>query len=102
MARTPLSVTLQTDNITWLKARTRAVGARSLSDLLDRIVTEARRLSPAGDMRSVMGTIDLDPDDPMLMGADEVVRAMVDSSLARPTVVKEAKAASTAKRRRRV
>ena len=91
MARAPLSVTLQSENVTWLKARARALGTRGVSELLDRLVTAARAKSPGGDVRSVVGTIDLDPSDPLLMGADEVLRALVDGSIARPVAVKEQK-----------
>jgi hypothetical protein len=101
MSKTPLSVTLQADNITWLKARARALGTRGVSGLLDQIVTDARRQSPGGAVRSVVGTIDLDPSDPLLMGADEVLRAMVDASIARPAAVKERKAVYSARGRAR-
>jgi hypothetical protein len=90
MAKQAISVTLHTDNLAWLKARTGAVGARSISELLDRLVAEARRVAPGGTVRSVVGTIDIDSSDPLLEHADAALRAMYDVSLGRPMLVKEA------------
>ena len=92
MSKRAISVTLHTDNLTWLKARAGAVGARSVSDLLDQIVADARRMTPGGAVRSVVGTIDIDSSDPLLTGADDVLRGLFDRSLGRPTLVKEARA----------
>jgi hypothetical protein len=100
MPKSPLSITLDTANITWLKARARAVGARGVSELVDGLITDARTKSPAGAVRSVVGTVDLDPSDPLLMGADDVLRALVQASMERPMAVKESKAAYAAKRTR--
>lgn len=92
MSKRAISVTLHQDNLTWLKARAGAVGARSVSDLLDQLVANARRAVPGGSVRSVVGTIDIDASDPLLNGADDVLRALVDVSLKRPTLVKESRA----------
>ena len=43
MSKHAISVTLHRDNLTWLKARAGAIGARSVSDLLDQLVSELRR-----------------------------------------------------------
>jgi hypothetical protein len=96
-------VTLHTDNLTWLKARAGAVGARSVSELLDQLVADARRATPGGSVRSVVGTIDVDASDPFLNGADDVLRTLVDGSLKRPTLVKESRAryGARVKKRRR-
>ena len=91
MTKRAISVTLHSDNLTWLKARAGAVGARSVSDLLDQIVSDARRTTPGGAVRSVIGTIDIDTSDPLLMGADDVVRTLFEVSLKRPTLVKESR-----------
>jgi hypothetical protein len=93
MTKRAISVTLHSDNLTWLKARAGAVGARSVSDLLDQIVADARRATPGGAIRSVVGTIDIDTSDPLLLGADDVVRTLFETSLKRPTLVKESRAA---------
>ena len=92
MSKRAISVTLHSDNLAWLKARAGAVGARSVSDLLDQLVAEARRATPGGSVRSVVGTIDIDASDPLLNGADDVLRMLVDASLKRPTLVKESRA----------
>jgi hypothetical protein len=103
MAKHAISVTLDVDNLTWLKGRAGATGVRSVSELLDQLVTAARASGQGGASRSVVGTIDVDASDPHLKGADEAVRAMFETSLGRPLMVKEAPVAyriSTRKKRR--
>jgi hypothetical protein len=104
MSKRAISVTLHSDNLTWLKARAGAVGARSVSDLLDRIVADARRATPGGAVRSVVGTIDIDSSDPLLTGADDILRTLFDGSLGRPMMVKETRApyGTGSKKKRRV
>jgi len=89
MARRAISVTLDTENLTWLKGRVGATGLRSVSGLLDRLVTEARTRGSVGPSTSVVGTIDIDASDPLLRRADEAVRELVEASLGRPLRVKE-------------
>ena len=89
MPKNAISVTLEDVNLTWLKGQAAAPGVRSVSDLLDRLVTAARAAGPAGPVRSVVGTIDIDQSDPLLEHADSAVRAMFDTSLRRPMVVRE-------------
>jgi hypothetical protein len=101
MTKRAISVTLQSDNVTWLKARAGAVGARSVSDLLDRLVSDARRSTPGAAVRSVVGTIDIAESDPLLTGADDVLRTLFDVSLTRPTLVKESRTASRAVARKK-
>ena len=62
--RKPVSVTLQHDNLLWLKGQAAATSRGSLSEILDRLVTEARTAGrgDAAAIRSVKGTIDLPPD----------------------------------------
>ena len=88
MTRRALSVTLEADNVTWLKGRAGATG-ESVSALLDHIVTAARHGSHRGPARSVVGTIDIDASDPLLERADAVLRAAFDASLGRPLTVHE-------------
>jgi hypothetical protein len=92
MAKQAISVTLDADNITWLKARKGAGGVRSVSELLDRLVTEARQARRVGPSRSVVGTIDIDASDPLLTKADATVRALFETSVGRPIVVREGRA----------
>ena len=89
MGKQAISVTLNTDNLVWLKGRAGATGVRSVSELLDRLVTAARQSGDTGPSRSVVGTIDIDPGDPLLERADAAVRYVFESSLGRPLIVKE-------------
>lgn len=89
MSKQAISVTLETDNLVWLKGRAGATGLRSVSELLDRLVTAARQSGDVGPSRSVVGTIDIDPSDPLLERADEAVRYVFESSLGRPLMVRE-------------
>ena len=90
MAKQAISVTLEADNLTWLKGRAGAAGLRSVSELLDQLVTAARASGSDGHSRSVVGTIDIDAADPWLDGADDALHALFDASLGRPLMVKEA------------
>jgi hypothetical protein len=96
-----LSVTLGEDNVTWLKGRTGAGGARSVSELLDQLVTAARQTGRVGPARSVVGTVDIDSSDPLLEGADVAVRTLYEASLNRPLVIRESPAQYSAGPRRR-
>jgi hypothetical protein len=100
MGKQAISVTLQPENLTWLKARAGSGEARSVSGLLDRLISEARARGGAGPVRSVVGTIDVDPSDPLLLEADEAVRGMFAESLGRPLLVKEGRARYGRKRPR--
>src|SRR5438128_9090026 len=89
MNKRAISVQLDAANLVWLKARAGATGLRSVSELIDRLVTQARTAGTSGPVRSVVGTIDIDAGDPSLEEADSAVRAMFDASLRRPMVVRE-------------
>jgi len=95
-------VTLEADNVTWLKGRAGASGG-SVSGLLDQIVTAARKGARMGEARSVVGTIDVDSSDPLLDAADAALSGLFEGSLGRPLVVREARSAyrSRAKKPRR-
>jgi len=89
MAKRALSVTLDMDNVTWLKGRAAAGRLRGVSELLDQLVTQARASGPAGTVRSVVGTLDIDSTDPLLDRADQAVRSLFEMSLNRPLLLKE-------------
>jgi len=89
MTKRAITVTLGVDNVTWLKGRAGVSGARSVSELLDQLVTAARRSGQVGPSRSVVGTIDIDASDPLLERADAAVRSAFEESLARPLMVRE-------------
>jgi hypothetical protein len=101
MAKSAISVTLERDNLTWLKGRAGAAGLRSVSELLDQLVTAARASGQVGPPRSVMGTIDVDDSDPWLERADEAVQGLFDASLRRPLTGKEPSPPDGSGRRKR-
>lgn len=101
MAKQAISVTLEADNLTWLRGRAGAAGLRSVSELLDQLVAAARASGRGGVARSVVGTIDIDASDPWLAGADDVLHAMFDASLGRPMMVKETSPTYGATRRKK-
>jgi hypothetical protein len=102
--RKAVSVTLKQDNLLWLRAQAAATSRGSLSEVLDQLVTDARDAgrTDARAIRSVAGTIDLPEDDPALDGADAYVRAQFDTSVRRPMLVKESRAAYGKRRKPRV
>ena len=91
MSRKPISITLGADNVTWLKGRAGATN-ESVSALIDQMVTAARQGASGGEVRSVIGTIDVDSSDPLLEKADAALRAAFDASLGRPLAIREARA----------
>jgi len=99
MNKQAISVTLDAENVTWLKGRAGAAGVRSVSELLDQLVTAARASGHGGPSRSVVGSIDIDAGDPGLEHADDALRALFDASVGRPIVAREAKAVSGVRRR---
>ena len=101
MAKQAISVTLEAENLTWLKGRAGAAGLRSVSELLDQLVTAARASGHGGPARSVVGTIDIDARDPWLDQADDVLHAMFDASLGRPMMVKDTSPVSGATRKKK-
>jgi hypothetical protein len=74
----------------WLKAQAAARTGGNVSEMLDRLLGEARTAGRQDDaaMRSVAGTIDL-PDDDSLADADAHVRGTFERSLGRPMPVRE-------------
>jgi hypothetical protein len=101
MSKQAISVTLDAENLTWLRGRAGAAGLRSVSELLDQIVSAARASGDVGTSRSVVGTIEIDDGDPSLDHADAAIRALFDASLHRPMTVKEAPARYRVTRRTR-
>ena len=98
MSREAISVTLDRDNLLWLRARARAAGGTSVSQLLDGLVTDARAggrsLTPP---RSVVGTVtlrDFDPD-----AADRDLRDLFAASAEGAGVVHERKSRYGRRRR---
>ncbi len=74
--RKAISITLSEDNLLWLRGQAARSARGSVSELLDRLVAEARhggRTDPSA-VRSVVGTVDLPDDDSDLSGADGYIR----------------------------
>jgi len=91
-----ISITLSEDNLLWLRGQATRSARGSVSELLDRLVAEARhggRTDPAA-IRSVVGTVDLPDDDPDLAGADGYLRTVFSASLREPIVVRARPSAS--------
>ncbi len=88
MARRAISITLEVDNVMWLKGRAGSAG-ESVSEVVDQLVTAARQGAPRGAARSVAGTIDIDASDPLLERADAALQAAFDASLGRPVMMRE-------------
>lgn len=99
MPKAAVSVTLDTDNLLWLRARAAQRKRRSLSDTLDEVVTAARTGGlGAGPIRSVVGTISCSDED--LQAADAYVKALFEESANRPLEVHEPRAVYKPSRRR--
>lgn len=104
MPKRPLSITLEADNLIWLRGRAASRKRRSLSETIDEILTSVRTgAQGVVSSRSVVGTVDLAADDPGLDRADSYIRGEIEASLARPSAVRESRglyAASASKRAR--
>lgn len=85
-----ISVTLRGDNLLWLKAQAAARTDGNVSEVVDRLIHDARTggTNDRASVRSVAGTIDL-PEDETLADADAHVKAAFDRSLNRPVLVRE-------------
>lgn len=99
MPKRPISVTLDIDNLLWLRGLTASEKRRSLSDTIDALLTAARTGAHGGTAsRSVVGTVDIAADDPSLDQADAYIRREFEDSLARGLTVHESHSASTTPR----
>lgn len=82
-------MTLETDNLLWLKARTRATGTRSISAVLDGMVTGARQASEP--VTSVVGFVSFpDGEDGLERGTEEI-RKLFGRSLSRPSARRQSR-----------
>ena len=100
MTKRAISITLDADNVTWLKGRAGAGAFRSVSHLVNRLIVEAREEGAAAGARSVVGTIDVDAADPLLSRADAAVRRLFDASIGRPPTARPLTARARAADRR--
>jgi hypothetical protein len=85
MNKQAISVSLDPSNLLWLRAQAASSGCRSVSEMLDRLIREARTSGRGQDstMRSVAGTIRIAETDPNLSTADSAVRALFSAALSR-------------------
>jgi hypothetical protein len=99
MPKKPVSVTLDVDNLLWLKGQATSGKRRSLSDTIDALLTAARTgARGATASRSVVGTVDIADDDPGLDQADAFVRKELETSLRRGPTARESRAAYGSRR----
>lgn len=84
--RKAISITLSQDNLLWLKGQAAQSRRKSVSELLDQLVSEARGAGWADTaaVRSVVGTIDLPDDDPGLETADAYIQTLFATSARQP------------------
>jgi hypothetical protein len=102
MPKTPISVTLDEENLLWLRARARTGKARSVSEALDLVLTAARQSGYGVDMRSIAGTVDIASTDPALLTADAELQALFDDWRTRASTMPGAtRGASPSSRRRK-
>lgn len=85
MSGKTIALDLESGNLIWLEAQARSMGRRSVSEVVNKIITRTRAGSSdqAGEVRSVVGRAQISEDDPDLQGADAAVRALFDESQAR-------------------
>lgn len=82
MSKRALSVTLEPENVLWLRGRALAEGRRSLSETLDRLVAEVRAGGKAPSLvRSIVGHIRIDESKGDLAAGSETLRELFASSL---------------------
>ncbi|MCA1561288.1 MAG: hypothetical protein LC804_13850 [Acidobacteria bacterium] len=101
MAKKAMSLTLGESNVLWLHAVAARGDVRSVSELVDQLITSARDRGAGAAPRSVVGTIDIDRSDPGLEHADDAIRTLFDQSLSRPFLVRERPTTVTVSRRRK-
>ncbi len=78
MSSKTIAIELDTGNLLWLKGRALAAGRRSVSELVNDLVSRARSAGrdDRGPVTSVKGTIEISEDDPNLEEADAAVHAL--------------------------
>src|SRR5260221_8678016 len=85
-----ISVTIGEDNLLWLKGQAGASASGSVSEVIDRLVRDARAggRTDAAAGPAIVGSIDLPGDDEDLEGADAYVRGGFDRSPSRPMLLR--------------
>ena len=101
MPKRAISVTLDIENVTWLKGRAGSSRFRSVSDVVNQLVMDARSGGRLVKPHSVVGTIDIDASDPLLLTADAAVRRLYDAALTRPLMLRDKRVDNTPSARAR-
>jgi hypothetical protein len=105
MPKRAVSLTLEEDNLQWVRSQAAGTRRRSLSDAVDQIITAARKSGDVLDasITSVVKTVEIHPDDPNLDAADMYVAELFAQSTSRSLVVRDKRPRfeSTAAARRR-
>jgi hypothetical protein len=101
MAKRAVSLTLGESNLLWLQSLTARGGGRSLSDAVDRLITQARAADGTGGIaaKSVVGSIDINEADAGLDDADAAIRELFTGSLARAFVARDRPVPKTSRRK---
>jgi hypothetical protein len=83
MNKQAISVSLEPGNLLWLRAARARGQHRSVSEVLDALIAEARGAGRKLAIRSVRGTIAIAGSDPELRTADAALRTLLAHSLGR-------------------
>lgn len=104
MNKQAISVTLEVENLLWLQAQTRAQRRRSVSEMLDNLIRQARtkNKNQTSLHRSIVGTMRLVDSDSNLDTADIAVRAFFSTALERQTTIAHGRVAQPKRRRAHV
>jgi hypothetical protein len=103
MSKHAVSVTLGAENLLWLRAQAGGPRRRSLSAVLDQLVSAARSGGAVHEstVRSVVGTISIDKSDPELLRADAAIRALFPAVCEDAAAYGRSRKSSTARARTR-
>ena len=103
MSKQAISVTLAADNLLWLRGQAHATSTRSVSAVLDQLVSAARSGGHVHEstIRSVVGTVHISAADPQLLGADAAVRALFPAARVAEDAVRYSRSKKRPRRRTR-
>jgi hypothetical protein len=99
MSKQSISITLSSENLLWLRGRAKASGARSVSEALDQLISNARTGGNDRPHRSIAGTITINESDPDLLKADADIRSLFRRSLNKVPAANRMKRNPTAAKR---
>jgi hypothetical protein len=91
MSKQSISITLSSENLLWLRGKAKASGARSISEALNQIISNARTGGNEHLHRSIVSTIVINESDPDLLKADADIRSLFRRSLNKVPATKRTK-----------